>query len=219
MQHPLQVIIDGERYIWEAEIEASPPPIEPPTSNPPPPPYTITRNVAMEIISHEAIVPEAYKDSAKVWTWGIGVTNASGHQVYPRYKDNPQSIGKCIEIFLWLLRTTYAPAVKRAFNNFPLSEAQFAAALSFHYNTGSIGKATWVVEFNKGNLNSAKTAIMNWRKPPAIIPRREKERDLFFDGTWSNDGKATVYEVSKPSYSPKWASAKRIDITAALGAD
>ena len=52
------------------------------------------------------------------------------------------------------------------------------------------------------------------KKPAAILERREKERDLFFDGKWSNDGNVTVYtRVHKPSYSPDWGSAKRIDIT------
>jgi hypothetical protein len=34
---------------------------------------------------------------------------------------------------------------------------------------------------------------MNWRKPPEIVPRREKERDLFFSGRYSGDGMVTVY--------------------------
>ena len=45
-----------------------------------------------------------------------------------------------------------------------------------------------------------------------IIPRREKERDLFFDGKWSNDGCATIYPVKKPSYRPDFAHPERVDI-------
>ena len=172
----------------------------------------ITRNVALEIISHEAIVPEAYKDSVGVWTWGVGVTNASGHQVYPRYKDKPQPLEKCIEVFLWLLETKYAPAVRAAFKK-PLTESQFAAALSFHYNTGAIGRADWVKYWNAGSVDAAHDSIMNWSKPAAIIPRRMKEQTLFFRGIWSNDGKVTVLGVNKPSYTPKWSSAQRIDVT------
>ena len=52
----------------------------------------ITVKIAQEIVSHEAIVREAYKDSVGVWTWSVGITNASGHKVFPRYKDNPQSL-------------------------------------------------------------------------------------------------------------------------------
>ena len=67
-----------------------------------------------------------------------------------------------------------------------------------------------------GDRDKARAEIMNWTKPKELWERRRKERDLFFDGTWSGDGKATVFEVRKPSYAPSWSSAKRVDITAAL---
>ena len=177
----------------------------------------ITMRIAMELISHEAIVPEAYKDSVGVWTWGVGVTSASGHSV-ERYKDNPQTIQRCLEIYVWLLRTKYGPAVKDAFAGSPLTEAQFGAALSFHYNTGAIATADWVDSWKAGKVDQARSEFMNWRKPASIIERRAKERGLFFDGIWTGDGKATLYEVSKPSYAPKWSSARRVDISADLAA-
>ena len=31
----------------------------------------ITPKIAGEILTHESIVLEAYKDSADVWTWGV----------------------------------------------------------------------------------------------------------------------------------------------------
>jgi lysozyme len=176
---------------------------------------SLTPKVALELIGHEAIVPEAYKDSVGVWTWGIGVTNASGHSV-DRYKDNPQPIERCLEVYLWLLRAKYIPAVVKAFEGFTLTEAQFAAALSFHYNTGAIARAGWVKKFKAGDMAGGRLAFMEWRKPPEIIERRQKECDLFFDGRWSQDGKATVYDVRKPSYSPNWKTARRVDVSAAL---
>ena len=63
----------------------------------------ITERVALELIQHEAIVQEAYKDSKGIWTWGVGVTSASGHSV-ERYKDNPQPLAKCLAVEVWLLR-------------------------------------------------------------------------------------------------------------------
>ncbi|MEM9793520.1 MAG: lysozyme [Pseudomonadota bacterium] len=176
----------------------------------------VTAKVAAELIAHEGLVREAYKDSVGIWTWGIGVTSASGHKVYPRYVDNPQSLKRCFEVFEWLLRQKYVPPVEAAFRGHPLSEAQFGAAVSFHYNTGGIGRATWVKEFKAGNIAKAQATIMNWSKPPEIAKRRAKERDLFFDGKWSNDGTATEYPVKKPSYAPDFARGKRIDIAAVL---
>lgn len=175
----------------------------------------LTVNVALEIIGHEAIVQEWYLDSVGVGTWSVGITNASGHDV-GRYKDKPQSIKRCLEVYLWALRERYVPAVEKAFAGHTLTEAQFAAALSFHYNTGAILKADWVTHWKGGSVAAARIAFMNWRKPPAIIPRREKERDLFFDGTWTNDGRATVYPVKKPSYRPDFAHPQRVDVRPVL---
>lgn len=62
----------------------------------------ITPRIALELIVHEGIVTEAYKDSVGVWTWSVGVTDASGHTVFPRYKDRPQPLEHCIGVYLWL---------------------------------------------------------------------------------------------------------------------
>lgn len=119
----------------------------------PAPSSGLTKRVLLELLSHEGIVLEAYKDSVGVWTWGVGVTSASGHRVL-RYKDNPQPMSKVIEIYKWLVETKYLPDVLEAFT-VELSEAQLAAALSFHYNTGAIKRASWVKSFNAGNVVKA----------------------------------------------------------------
>lgn len=172
---------------------------------------SLTEKMCLEILGHEAIVREAYKDSVGVWTWSAGITDKSGHGVL-RYKDKPQTMEHCLTIYVWLLRTKYAKEVARAFAGYDLTEAQFTAALSFHWNTGAIGSASWVAAFKQGNPGLAQTQFMDWRRPASIIPRREAERDLFFKGIWTNDGKTSVYEVNKPSYSPKWSSLKKVDI-------
>ena len=175
----------------------------------------ITLRVALELLSHEAIVQEAYKDSVGVWTWGVGVTDASGHKVQ-RYIDNPQTIERCLEIYVWLLRTRYAPAVRKAFEGYDLNEHEFAAALSFHYNTGAIGRATWVRLVKAGERAAAENAFMSWNKPREIVGRRTKERDLFFDGKWSNDGTTTVWPVRKPSYAPDWRGGNKVNVVLAM---
>lgn len=175
----------------------------------------ITGRIALELLSHEAIVLEAYRDSQSVWTWGVGVTDASGHEV-GRYKDNPQTIERCLAVYAWLLRERYAPPVIAAFKGHALTEAQFGAALSFHYNTGAIGRATWVKSFLAGRTDEARAKFMEWRKPSSIIERRQKECDLFFDGKWSSDGMVTVYPVRKPSYTPDFRNGRRIDVRADL---
>jgi lysozyme len=172
----------------------------------------ITPRIARELIQHEGIVREAYRDSEDVWTWGIGVTNASGHEVHPRYKDNPQTLRFCLQVYLELLEQRYAVAVRAAFDGHALTEEQFGAALSFHYNTGGIGRAAWVRSWKAGKVAQAKAQILNWKKPPAVLPRRRKEQALFFDGTWSAGATATEWPVRKPSYKPDFANGIAIDI-------
>jgi lysozyme len=175
----------------------------------------LTLRVAMETVSHEAIVQEAYKDSVGVWTWGIGLTRASGVDVQ-KFKDKPQTIEACLHAFVERCRSVYLRDVLAEFSGYPLTEAQLAAALSFHYNTGAIKTAEWVDQWKVGKVAAARLSIMNWRTPASIIERREKERDLFFDGKWSSDGKALVIPVAKPSYQPAFSKARRVDVSAEL---
>lgn len=176
----------------------------------------LTMPILLELLEHEGLVLEAYKDSVGVWTWGGGVTDKSGHLVM-RYKDKPASIEHCLKIYEWLLRVKYLPDVLKAFGDFPLSETQLGGALSFHWNTGAILTADWVKKVKAGDHDGAYAAMLNWSKPKEIIPRRKLERALFFEGRWSSDGVVNIYtRVRKPSYAPDWSSAKPTDIRAEL---
>lgn len=171
---------------------------------------------AAELIEHEAIVLEWYKDSEGIGTWGIGVTDRSGHSV-SRYKNSPATIDRVLEIFVWLLMTNYLPAVLKAFQGYPLKEHELAAALSFHYNTGAIGTTDWVKLVKAGKPAEAKEFLTtHYLNDGDLTKRRKLESELFFKGVWTTDGKATVLGVKKPSYTPDWASAKQVDIIPAL---
>ena len=73
-----------------------------------------------------------------------GTLIATGHTV-ERYIGNPQTVQHCMNVYAWALEN-YAEGVRAAFKGHALTKAQFAAALSFHWNTGAIGKAAWVLE-------------------------------------------------------------------------
>ena len=175
----------------------------------------ITPRIACELVGAEGIVPEWYLDSAtpRVGTWGIGVTNASGHLV-DRYKDKPASIERVLQIFIWLLRTSYGPQVLAAFKGRALTEAQFAAALSFHYNTGAIAGTAWVSLYLAGKVAEARKFLeTHYLNDGDLKQRRMDEAALFFDGKWKHlDGLVNVYTVRKPSYLP--GKATRVDIRA-----
>lgn len=171
-------------------------------------------DVALEVASHEALIRQAYKDSAGIWTWCVGMTNATGHHV-ERYIGKPQSLAYCMRLYVWAL-TNYARGVYEAFDGYALTKAQFAAALSFHWNTGAIGKASWVKLWKQGDIAGAKKAFMNWVTPPEIKGRRGAERALFFDGEWSNTGKMLEYTQLTKKSTPVWKSGVLIDVRAAL---
>jgi lysozyme len=172
----------------------------------------LTSRIVGELLHHEGLVREAYRDSCGVWTWSVGITDASGHRVR-RYRDDPQPIERCIELFVWLLTTRYLPAVLAAFGNRAPAEHQLAAALSFHWNTGAIARAAWLKRFLAGDPR-AREAMLDWRRPPEILPRRRQERDLFFDARWSGENTVLLYDVAKPSYRP--VNPRRIDVAPLL---
>ena len=168
---------------------------------------TISNQGLAFLASHEGIVPAPYKDSVGVWTWGVGHTAAAGSPnpaTLP--KAMPADLDTAIRKVLRTFRmdvTKYEADVRGAFN-VPLTQSQFDAAVSFHYNTGAIRSASWVKLFNAGQKTQAIKSIMNWKKPAGIIPRRKAERDLFGNGTygktdtvvWGTDGNGHV--IRKP---------------------
>lgn len=177
----------------------------------------LSERTLLEIAEHEGLVLETYLDSVGVPTWSFGVTDASGHDVdrYDTTRGGQKStIQRAVEVFEWLLRTRYLPQVRAAFRGRELTEAQLAAALSFHWNTGAIQQADWVQSFLLGRRERAWSEFMNWSKPKEIIPRRKAERALFFDGRWSQDGVVTIYDRVNPREprNPVWSSAREIDI-------
>lgn len=177
----------------------------------PPLQFKLTPRIVAAVAHEEGLVLEAYRDSVGVWTWGLGVTNASGHLVYPRYLDKPSSIERALEVAIWLLQNRYLRAVQRAFDGLRLKEHEIAGALTFHWNTGAISRASWVKSFRVGDIDKARAQYMEYRKPPEIIERRKRDAALFFDAAWP-DLRVPIMPVAKPSYRPKWRDAKVIDV-------
>ena len=146
---------------------------------------------------HEGIVPAPYKDSVGVWTYGIGHTAGAGDPDPAKMaRGMPQNLDAALQDVFDLFRSDvakYEAAVARAVKA-PVTQAQFDALVSFHYNTGAIGRASFVKKLNAGDMAGAVAGIMAWNKPKEIIARRKAERDLFAHGIYPN-GKATVWQV------------------------
>ena len=160
---------------------------------------------------HEGIVPAPYKDSVGVWTYGIGHTAAAGGPDPSKMaRGMPQNLDAALRDVFDLFRADlpkYEAGVNRAVKA-KITQAQFDALVSFHYNTGAIGKASLVKKLNAGDVAGAAAGFMAWRKPAEIIPRREDEQALFAKGVYPT-GSATVWQVDKTGR-VIWKPARRL---------
>lgn len=172
--------------------------------------FRLTPRTVAAVAHEEGLVLEAYKDSVGVWTWALGVAETGGHNVR-QYIDKPSTIEAAVAASIDIMRKKYLPAVQRAFEGFRLKEHEIAGALSFHWNTGAIGKASWVKAWREGDTAAARKGYLAWDKPAAIIERRKSDAALFFDGVWPNL-LVPVYPVRKPSYLPDIRNRKLADI-------
>lgn len=171
----------------------------------------------IELAGHEGIVTSRYLDSAKppVWTIGVGHTAAAGG-LDPRAFTASITIQKALDLFR-------ADIVKyeRGVNNavtVSLTQHEFDALVSFHYNTGAIGKASFIKKLNAtGNRAETARGMMEWVKPPELKARRTKERDLFLEGRYSNGGVVMAYPAS-PIGQVLWNKGQRVDVKALLRA-
>jgi lysozyme len=141
----------------------------------------------LTLIRHEGVVPGPYLDVKDVWTFGIGHTAAAGPpdparmpRGMPAYTQ--AGIREVFRLFQADLAACEAEVLRAV--KVPLAPHEFDALVSFHYNTGAIARATLTKALNAGTRVAAADAFLNGRRPAAIIPRREAERDLFRHGRY-----------------------------------
>lgn len=151
------------------------------------------------LASHEGLVPGPYRDSVGVWTYGIGHTAAAGAPDPAKMArgmpaDMDAAVSDALRLFAADL-VAYEAAVAAAIK-VPVTQQQFDAAVSFHFNTGAIATATWVMSLNAGKVETAAKQMMNWSRPPEIVPRRDAERRLFLHGEYG-DGATTIWGVTE----------------------
>lgn len=172
--------------------------------------FRLTPRIVAAVAHEEGLVLEAYKDSVGVWTWALGVAESGGHNVR-QYIDKPSTIEAAVAASIDIMRRKYLPAVQSAFDGHRLKEHEIAGALSFHWNTGQIRKASWIKAWRDGDIAAARKGYLSWNKPASIIERRKSDAALFFDAAWPSL-LVPVYPVRKPSYQPDIRKGKLVDI-------
>lgn len=168
---------------------------------------TSTRGL-MALIAHEGIVLSRYKDSKGIWTIGVGHTKAAGG-LNPEIFSGTLTIRQVMDMLREDI-AKYENGVNSAVT-VQLKQHEFDALVSFHYNTGAISKASFVKALNAGKRDAAYRGIMEWKKPPEIIPRREAERNLLRDGTYPEPF-ATIYPAT-PSGAVQWGKGQRVNLS------
>jgi GH24 family phage-related lysozyme (muramidase) len=142
------------------------------------------------LVAQEGFIPYAYNDSQGHATFGVGhllhhgpVTAAD--RAKWGTKANPKPRALVLKLLRDDLAKRFEPAVREAVKR-PLKAHQFDALVSMAFNIGAGGfrGSTVVKRLNAGDFHGAADAMMMWRKPPEIIPRRRREQRLFVDGAY-----------------------------------
>jgi lysozyme len=174
----------------------------------------LSKQGAMELIGHEAIVQTRYRDSKNVWTIGVGHTKAAGEPDPATYTET-MPLKEVFKLFQRDMQK-YADDVNAALK-VPVSQTEFDALVSFHFNTGGIAKASLTKSINAGDKAKAAKQFLNWKKPPEVLGRRKKEQKLFAEGTYSNSGKAKLVPADANG-KVLWSKGKTIDLAKELEA-
>lgn len=96
-----------------------------------------------------------------------------------RYTD-----AECLAMFNKALGEDFGPAVLKCTPGIANRPKVLASAISLAYNIGVAGycRSTAARRFNQGRIVEGCNAYMLWNRPPEIIGRRRKERDLCLAG-------------------------------------
>jgi lysozyme len=138
--------------------------------------------------SREGKVLRAYRCPAGKWTIGAGLTAASG-VVKPKagMTITEAEADRLLELALF---QNYEPSVRAALGEAPAHA--FDGAVSFHFNTGAIARASWVRSYVAGDRRVVREQLGRWRKGggkvlPGLVRRRNEEADIILADRWPRD--------------------------------
>ena len=126
---------------------------------------------------------EAYPDpgtGGDPWTIGWGATGPGiGPQTVWTQQECDERLASDLE--------RYAREVARAIGGAPTTQAQFDAMVSFHYNTGAIGRATLTRKHVAGDHAGALREFARWNRAggqvlKGLTRRRQAEARLYGEG-------------------------------------
>lgn len=171
-----------------------------------------------DIVLSEAITTTRYKDSANVWTIGIGATRAEIKDLSRWANDKQLSLEEVFELFTTGIEK-YSAGVRKALK-VGVSQHMFDGLVSFAYNVGVGGMrgSSLVRAINRGvtDKKELRGYLMRWTKitrngrkvtSKGLVNRRKAEAEVMFEGRYKNKKMlGRVVPVSakmRPMYSSK----------------
>ena len=157
------------------------------------------------MLSWEAIVLSTYDDGGGVLTIGAGHTKHAGAPVpAPGMKID---LAEAFNIFRQDLRK-YEADVQNAIV-VPLTQNQFDAVVSWHFNTGSVRTATLTKKLNVGDYSGAAKEFARWNKDngkvlKGLVDRRAHETAVFTQADYGDRPVAVMEKNGGPKklYTP-----------------
>jgi lysozyme len=139
----------------------------------------------IELVRHfEGLFLKAYLCPAGVWTIGSGHTGLT-HQDGTVKKGRKITAAEADALLLHDMNA-FAPSVEKLVK-VPLRQHEFDALVSFHFNTGALGKSTLLKKLNQMDKGGASLEFLKWTKGggktlAGLVRRRKSERYLFDTG-------------------------------------
>lgn len=160
---------------------------------------TNTKGIAL-IRKWEGLRTKAYQDVAGIWTIGYGHTSAAGS---PKVTAGMVITEKRAEEILKSDLKKFEDQVS-SLVKIDLNENQFAALVSFHYNTGALGKSTLLKKINSKDFKSVPGEFLKWvnaggKFVKGLQNRREEEVQLWLTGVPQNSTQKPAEPLSKPA--------------------
>lgn len=184
----------------------------------------VSKKGLADLVHSEAITTKKYKDSAGVWTIGIGFTQAVVKGLNRRPAKHEMELDEIFEIYKRGIEV-YADGVRKMLK-VKVSQHMFDGLVSFAYNIGIGGarKSSLIRAINNGvtDEKTLKSLLMRWNKvrkngklvtSKGLINRRKKEAAVIFEGRYSNKkmlGRVIPVGKNKPLRNSK--KAYKIDL-------
>ncbi|WP_132257037.1 lysozyme [Methylobacterium segetis] len=129
------------------------------------------------LIAREGRRLSAYRDSAGIWTIGVGHTSAAGP---PRVTPGLTLTEEACDALFARDVARFEAAVREAVPpGLPDHAFDALVSLCFNIGTDAFRRSTVVRRLRAGDREGAAEAILLWNRPPELIPRRQAEADQF----------------------------------------